>query len=64
MDMAAAFAELELIEDDNMRKAMAFLISKGLLIDTGERRDGLIVWMANTDVSVEELRFLLDHAEQ
>jgi hypothetical protein len=47
MDLQAALAELEGIEDDDLRDAMAFLVKKGLIIDSGKRRNGLIVWVAN-----------------
>jgi hypothetical protein len=64
MDLQAALAELEGIEDDDLRDAMAFLVKKGLIIDSGKRRNGRIVWVANPDISAEEKRLLLDQLDQ
>ena len=54
MDLKAALAELEGIENEDVRDAMAFLAKKGLIIDSGKRRKGQIVWVANPDISAEE----------
>ena len=45
VELKAAIADLAHMENAGLREAMLSAIKKGRLVDSGERRDGHIVWM-------------------
>jgi hypothetical protein len=46
LELEAASADLSGIEDPDMREAMRDLIRQGLVVDSGRRCDGKVVWVA------------------